>query len=50
MEVNLLFNSKDSYIFPKNESLFDLKEINYTIHKVSEFKIEIINPHHQKKY
>ena len=49
MEVNLLFNIEDSYIFPKNESLFDLKEINYTIHKDSEFKIEIINPEYKKE-
>jgi hypothetical protein len=47
MEVNLLFNIEDSYIFQKNESLFDLKEINY--HKGSEFKIQIINPELKKK-
>ena len=45
MEVNLLFDSEDSYIFPKNESLFDsLQEANSTINKDSDFKIEIINP------
>jgi hypothetical protein len=50
MEVNLLFDTEDSYIFPKNESLFDsLKEANSTIHKDSDFKIEIINPEYKKE-
>jgi hypothetical protein len=50
MEVNLLFDTEDSYILPKNESLFEsLKEANSTIHKDSEFKIEIINPEYKKE-
>ena len=45
MEVNLLFDNEDSFIFPKKESLFNsIKEANSTIQKDSDFTIEIINP------